>query len=61
MTVLWLRLDKLLAQKLPQNKCFSINETIVVVSVIDRTERNVNKQFDNLNINWKILEKQLET
>jgi hypothetical protein len=44
------KLNKLLARKLPQNKCFSADETIVVVSVTDRTERDVNKQFDDLDI-----------
>ena len=61
MTVLRPRLDKLSARKLPQNKCFSADETIVVVSVTDRIERDVNKRFDDLDIDWKILEKQLET
>ena len=53
-------LDKHSARKLPQNKCFSVDETIVVVSVTDRTERDVNKRFDDLDIDWKVLEKQLE-
>ena len=39
---------------------FSADETIVVVAVTDRTERNMNKQFNNLDINRKVLEKQLE-
>jgi hypothetical protein len=60
-TVLRPRLDKLLARKLSQNKYFSADERVVVVSVIDRTERDINKRFDNLDIDWKILEKQLET
>jgi hypothetical protein len=60
-TVLQPRLDKLSARKLLQNKCFSTDETIVVVSVTDRTERDVNKRFDDLDIDWKIVEKQLET
>ena len=60
-TVLRPKLDKLLARKLPGNKCFRADETIVVVSVTDRTERDVNKRFDELDIDWKILEKQLET
>jgi hypothetical protein len=61
MTVLRPKLDKLLARKLPQNKCFRADETTVVVSVTDRTERDVNKHFDEVDIDWKILEKQLET
>jgi hypothetical protein len=59
-TALRPRLDKLSARKLPQNKCFSVDETIVVVSVTDRTERDINKRFDDLDIDWKVLEKQLE-
>jgi len=33
-----------------QNKCFRVDETTVVVSVTDCTERDVNKQFDELDI-----------
>lgn len=60
-TVLRPRLDKLAARKLPQNKCFGADETIVTVSVTDRTERDVNKRFDDLDIDWRMLEKQLQT
>ena len=61
MAVLRPRLDKLSARKLLQNKYFSVDEMTVVVSVTDRIERDVNKRFDDLDIDWKILEKQLET
>jgi hypothetical protein len=30
------------------------------VSVTDRIERDINKRFDDLDIDWKVLEKQLE-
>ncbi|KAF4534642.1 uncharacterized protein LTHEOB_12920 [Lasiodiplodia theobromae] len=55
------KLDKLLARKLPQNKSFRADDTAIVVSVTDRTERDLVKRFDELDIDWAILEKQLKT
>ena len=61
MTVLRPKLDNLSARKLLQSKYFSVDKTIVIVSITDRTEHNVNKRSDDLDIYWKILKKQLET
>ncbi|XTI88347.1 hypothetical protein V2W45_1468721 [Cenococcum geophilum] len=49
------------ARKLPQNKSFRVDDTTVVVSATDRTDRNLVKRFHNLDIDWTILEKQLQT
>lgn len=38
-----------------------MDDTTVVVSVTDRTERDLVKRFDGLDIDWTILEKQLQT
>ena len=46
-----------LSSKVTTELVFWHDESIVVVSVIDRIERGVNKQFDNLDIDWKIFEK----
>jgi len=60
-TVLRSKLNNLLARKLPQNKSYRVDDTSVVVFVTDRTERDLVKRFDDLNIEWTILEKQLQT
>lgn len=44
------KLEKLLDKKLPANKSFKADETNVVVSVTDRSERDLVKQFDELDI-----------
>src|SRR6266536_5928613 len=53
------KLNDLLARKLPQNKSYRVDDTTVVVSVTDRTDRDLVKRFDDLDIDWTILEKQL--
>ncbi|KAK5651141.1 hypothetical protein OQA88_13235 [Cercophora sp. LCS_1] len=60
-TLLQPKLKKLLDKKLPSNKVYKAEETNVVVSVTDRSERNLVKRFDELDIEWAILEKQLQT
>lgn len=54
------KLDRLLHKKLPPNKSFRADDTNVSVSVTDRSERDLVKRFDELNIEWKIIEKQLQ-
>ncbi|KAK4123132.1 hypothetical protein N657DRAFT_634331 [Parathielavia appendiculata] len=54
------KLEKLLDKKLPPNKSFKADETNVVVSVTDRSERDLVNRFDELDIEWPILEKQLQ-
>lgn len=60
-TFLQPKLEKLLDKKLPPNKVYKAEETNVVVSVTDRSERDLVKRFDELDIEWAILEKQLQT
>ena len=54
------KLDKLLRKKLPSNKAYRADDTNVVLSVTDRSERDLVKRFDELDIDWDVLEKQLE-
>ncbi|KAK3376689.1 hypothetical protein B0T24DRAFT_677563 [Lasiosphaeria ovina] len=49
-TFLQLKLEKLLDKKLPPNKSYKAEETNVVVSVTDRSERDLVKRFDELDI-----------
>jgi hypothetical protein len=56
-TILRPKLNKLSARKLPQNKFFRADNTTVVVSVTDRTDRDLIKRFDELTLigqSWKI-------
>jgi len=52
-------LDKLICRKSPRNKRVRSDDTNVVVSVTDRLERDLTKRFDDTNISWFIVEKQL--
>ncbi|KIL83636.1 hypothetical protein FAVG1_13143 [Fusarium avenaceum] len=45
--------------KTPRGKYYIPEETIVIVSVTDRSERDLTKRFDEFNIDWKIAEEQL--
>ncbi|PTD03456.1 hypothetical protein FCULG_00012812 [Fusarium culmorum] len=53
------KVDRLLRQKTPRGKKHVPEETIVVVSVTDRSERDLTKRFDELNIDWQMVEEQL--
>lgn len=50
------KLDKLLKKKLPSNKSYKTDDTNIVVSVRDRSERDLVKRFDDLDIEWPIVE-----
>jgi hypothetical protein len=53
------KLLQLLAKKTPRNKCYEPDETNVVVSVTDRSQRDLTKRFDELDIDWEVVEDQL--
>jgi hypothetical protein len=53
------KLQQLLAKKTPRNKSYEPDETKVVVSVTDRSQRDLTKRFDELNIDWEVVEDQL--
>ncbi|KAK3331539.1 hypothetical protein B0H66DRAFT_99088 [Apodospora peruviana] len=54
-----LKLQQLLAKKTPRNKCYEPDETNVVVSVTDRSQRDLSKRFDEMDIDWEVVEEQL--
>ncbi|KAJ9130191.1 hypothetical protein NKR23_g12307 [Pleurostoma richardsiae] len=53
------KLEKLLLKKLPSNKSFKADDTNITVSV--RSQRALVKSFDELDIDWTVVEKQLQT
>jgi hypothetical protein len=53
------KLQQLLEKKTPRNKCYEPDETNVVVSVTDRSERDLTRRFDELEIDWDTVEQQL--
>ncbi|KAF4946234.1 hypothetical protein FGADI_11336 [Fusarium gaditjirri] len=53
------KVDKLLRQKTPRGKKYVPEETIIVVSVTDRGERDLTERFDKFNIDWQMAEEQL--
>ncbi|KAH8901578.1 hypothetical protein GQ53DRAFT_800935 [Thozetella sp. PMI_491] len=54
------KLDRLLKKKLPSNKSYKTDDTNIVVFVRDRSERDLTKRFDDLDIEWPIVENQLQ-
>lgn len=54
------KLNKPLARKFA-NKPLRADDTSVVVSVTDRTEPNLYMHFDSIDIDWTVLETQLQT
>jgi hypothetical protein len=51
------KLEGLLQKKLTRNRQVRCEDTNVVVSVSDRTERDLVKRFDDLSIDWSMVEK----
>ena len=50
--------EKLLRKKVAQNRHVRCDDTSVVVSVTDRTKRDLTKRFDDIDIDWSLVEKQ---
>jgi hypothetical protein len=53
------RVEKLLDKKVAHNRDVVFDDTSVVVSVNDRSQRDLTKRFDNLNIDWSVIKRQL--
>lgn len=53
------KLEKLLHKKISSNKRVTPDDTNVVVSVTDRSERDLTRRFDETDIEWPVIEKQL--
>ncbi|KAH7108613.1 hypothetical protein B0J13DRAFT_591350 [Dactylonectria estremocensis] len=53
------KLEQLLKKKTPRTKSYEPEETTIIVSVTDRTERDLSKRFDEQDIEWGVVEDQL--
>lgn len=53
------RVEELLKKNIIPPRSVRANNTNVVISVTDRKERDLNKRFDETNIVWSVIEKQL--
>jgi hypothetical protein len=53
------KLEKVLREKVAQNRHGRGDDTNVIVSVNDRSERDLIKRFDDIDVYWSIVEKQL--
>jgi hypothetical protein len=53
------KVDKLLSRKLPHGRHVKCDDTSVVASVNDRSERDLTKRFDEMDIDWLLVERQL--
>ena len=58
--VLYPKLRKLLKRKVARDSRLRAEDTAVVVSVKDRSERNLTKRFDGLDVDWSQVENQLK-
>jgi hypothetical protein len=52
-------LDDLIQRKVAQNRTVRCDDTTIVASVNDRSERDLTKRFNDTNIDWSVIEKQL--
>jgi hypothetical protein len=53
------KVERLVSRKLPPGRNVEYDDTNVVASVNDRSERDVTKQFDSMDIDWSAVARQL--
>lgn len=53
------KLEKVLRRKIARHRQVKPDDTAIVVSVNDRTQRNLTKRFDDTDITWTAIENQL--
>jgi hypothetical protein len=53
------KVEKLLSRKLPHGRHVKCDDTRVVASVNDRSERDLTKRFDDMDVEWSVVERQL--
>jgi hypothetical protein len=51
------KLDKVLRGKVAQNRYIRCDDTTVITSVAHRSKRDLTKRFDNIDIDWSVVEK----
>ena len=57
--VLQPKLEKLLCKKVAKNRPIKSEDTNIVVPVTERSQRDLTKRFDDTDIDWAVIEKQL--
>lgn len=53
------KVERLVSRKLPPSRKVEYDDTNVVASVNDRSERDLTKQFDGMDIDWSVVARQL--
>jgi hypothetical protein len=53
------KVEKLLSKKVAHDRHVEYDDTRVIVSVNDRSERDLTKRLDSMDIDWSVVEKQL--
>jgi hypothetical protein len=53
------KVEKLLDKKVAHNRHVEFDDTSVVVSVNDRSQRDLTKRFDSMDVDWSVIERQL--
>ncbi|KAH8731952.1 hypothetical protein GQ44DRAFT_766994 [Phaeosphaeriaceae sp. PMI808] len=51
------KVEKLLNKKLAHNRHLEFGDTSVVVSVNDRSQRDLTKRFDDMDVDWSVIER----
>jgi hypothetical protein len=54
-----LKVEKLLSKKVAHSRHVEFDDTSVVVSVNDRSQRDLTKQFNSIDVDWLVIERQL--
>lgn len=54
------KVEDVLKKKTPPRKSYKLDETNIIVSTTERGERDFTKRFDELDIDWQVIERQLE-
>jgi hypothetical protein len=52
------KVEKLVDKKLPRSSHIELDDIAVVVSVKDRLESDLTRRFDDMNIDWSVVERQ---
>lgn len=54
------KVENILKKKTPHQKSYKLDETNIIISVTERGERDFTKRFDEQDIDWLVVERQLE-